>query len=55
MENRGALAREHGDSTPYSDSPLATSSFCVYHGRRMSNAIVVNDARAIEPAMASIV
>ena len=43
LEHRGALAREHGENTPYSDSPLATSSFCVYHGRRMSNAMIVAD------------
>ena len=42
------MAREHGDTTPYGDSPLATSSFRVYHLRRMSNAIVVAASRAIE-------
>ena len=41
-------AREHGDTTPYGDSPLATSSFRVYHARRMSNAIIVADSRAVE-------
>ena len=45
---RANLAREHGDTTPYSDSPLATSSFRVYHARRMSNAIIVADSRAVE-------
>ena len=48
LEHRANLAREHGDTTPYGDSPLATSSFRVYHVRRMSNAIVVPDSRAIE-------
>ena len=42
------MAREHGDSTSYGDSSLATSSFRVYHARRMSNAIVVADSRAVE-------
>ena len=42
------MAREHGDTNPYGDSPLATSSFRVYHARRISNAIVVADSRAIE-------
>ncbi len=36
------------DTTPYGDSPLATSSFRVYHARRMSNAIIVADSRAVE-------
>ena len=48
LAHRAHLAREHGDTTPYGDSPLATSSFRVYHARRMSNAIVVADSRAVE-------
>ncbi len=48
FEHRANLAREHGDGTPSGESPLATSSFRVYHGRRMSNAIVVADSRVIE-------
>ena len=35
-------------TTPYGDSPLATSSFRVFHARRMSNAIIVADSRAVE-------
>ena len=45
---RAHLARDNGDTTPYGDSPLATSSFRVFHARRMSNAIVVADSRAVE-------
>ena len=48
LEHRAHLASEHGDTTPYGDSPLATSSFRVYHARRMSNAIIVADSRAVE-------
>ena len=48
LEHRAHLARDNGDTTPYGDSPLATSSFRVYHARRMSNAIVVADSRAVE-------
>ncbi len=32
----------------HGDSPLATSSFRVFHARRMSNAIIVADRRAVE-------
>ena len=48
LEHRAHLARDNGDTTPYGDSPLATSSFRVYHARRMSNAIIVADSRAVE-------
>ena len=48
LEHRAHLARDNGDTTPYGDSPLATSSFRVFHARRMSNAIVVADSRAVE-------
>ena len=51
LGHRAHLASEHGHTTPYGDSPLATSSFRVYHiyhARRMSNAIIVADSRAVE-------
>ncbi len=51
FEHRANLAREDGDGTTYGDSPLATSSFRVYHARRMSKAIVVADSRAIDRAL----
>ena len=48
LEHRAHLARDNGDTTPYGDPPLATSSFRVFHARRMSNAIIVADSRAVE-------